>query len=111
MTKKTAAEFNMAEEIRALLNKDSGMTGREVESALKKKFPRKKINPNSCGVAFSNARKKLGLRKSISSGRSFASNGSIDVSVLHAAKQYLAKCGGDEGRAFAVLKQLSDLQV
>ena len=110
MTKKAATDFNMAEEIRLLLSKDPKMTGREVESALKKKFPRKKINPNSCGVAFSNARKKLGLRKSFAS-RSYTGGGSIDVNVLHAAKQYLAKCGGDEGRAFAGLKQLSELQV
>jgi len=111
MTKKAAADFNMAEEIRLLLTKDPKMTGREVESALKKKFPRKKINPNSCGVAFSNARKKLGLRKSLGASRTYAGGGSIDVNVLHAAKQYLAKCGGDEGRAFAVLKHLSELQV
>jgi hypothetical protein len=59
---KKTTDFNMAREIRELIAKEPQMTGREVAAALKKKFPRQKINANSCGVAFSNARKKLGLR-------------------------------------------------
>jgi hypothetical protein len=105
---KKTTDFNMAREIRELIAKEPQMTGREVTAALKKKFPRQKINANSCGVAFSNARKKLGLR---SEGRARSSSGvAIDVGVLHAAKNYLAACGGDVHRASAGLKKLSDLQ-
>lgn len=110
MAKKQATAFNMAEEIRALLTKNSAMSGKEVEAALKKKFPRQKINGASCGVAFSNARKKLGLRRSTTTAFS-GKGGSVDIRVLQAAKDYLAKCGGDQTRALAGLRQLADLQI
>ena len=109
MAKKAANDFNMAEEIREHLTKNPSATGREVEESLRKKFPKQKINRNSCGVAFSNARKKLGLRKP-TGFRSFTGT-PVDVNILRAAKNYLAQCGGDENRALSGLKQLADLQV
>ena len=107
MAKKKPGEFNMAEEIRRLLKASPNMTGREVEATLKKKFPRQKINGNSCGVAFSNARKALGIART--GGRRRA--GIIDLETLTAAKKFLAACGGDRETATKALDQLDELQV
>ena len=62
MAKKARSDFNMAEEIRTLLRKKRSLTGPEVYAALTEKFPGQEINKSSCGVAFSDARKKLGIK-------------------------------------------------
>jgi len=104
MANKAQVEFNMAAEIRLLLRKNPQLTGREVEAALRKKFPRRKINSKSCGVAFSNARRTLRLIAS----RDYTG----ELGLLWAAKHYVVvHCDGDFGRAFAGFKQLVDLQV
>ena len=100
----TPAEFNMAEQIRLLLRQNPQLTGREVEAALREKFPRQKIRSTSCQVAFSNARKTLLLVAS--------RDCTGDIALLWAAKHYVVvHCDGDFGRAFAGLEQLVDLQV
>jgi hypothetical protein len=97
-------EFNMAAEIREILTGNPELTARGVETLLIAKFPKQKINSTSCGVAFSNARKRLGLR----SGPQPAHP---DLVSLLIAKQLVDHCGGDFGQAAAVLKQLADLQM
>jgi len=59
--KKSASGFNMAAEIRGLLEENKSLSGPEVYAALKKKFPRRKIYEISCDVAVSDARQKLGI--------------------------------------------------
>ena len=120
MAKKKKSGFNMAAEIRALLEADNNLSGKDVEAALKKKFPRERINSNSCGVAFSNQRKKLGLsrggKKSVRKkrpGRTAAARPavSVDLSALQAAKHLLAACNGDDQMALAAIRQLNSLQL
>ena len=115
---KKANGFNMAAEIRKLLKADRSMTGRQVLEALKKKFPRQKINENSLGVAFSGARKKMGIRKTVrrkmpARRKSAAKRASTSVSLdaLQAAKPYLAACGGNTEAAIAAVRQLGSLQI
>ncbi len=117
--KKAAGQINMAEEIRNLLKENRKLSGKEVVSALKKKFPKQKINEGSCGVAFSTARKKLGL----STGRPKKRKGavkkvmrrkpasvSVDLAALEAAAKFLSKAGSEE-QAIAAIRQLRSLQV
>ena len=115
MAKKKPA-FNMAEEIRLLLKADRTLTGRQVADALKKKFPKARINSNSCGVAYSGARKQLGLRSKKKVGRkkrpaAKAASAPVRLDTLRAAKQFLASCGGDTEVAVAAIRQLSSLQI
>ena len=115
---KKATDFNLAAEIRELVTADRSMTGKQVREALKKKFPRKKLNENSVGVAYSGARKKLGIAKSVRrkkpAGRKRSvkpSASPINFEALQAAKQYLAACGGDTDVAIDAVRQLSKLQI
>ena len=95
----------MAGEIRDLLKANPGMTGREVLEALKAANPKRTINANSCGVAFSNARKSLGIAR-VSQRRTLN-----PLARLNLAKQLLAACGGSREAADAALNQLEELQV
>ncbi|MBL8815420.1 MAG: hypothetical protein JNL58_05280 [Planctomyces sp.] len=136
MAKREGSEFNMAEEIRTLLKEDKKLTGREVFNALKEKFPKQPINLNSCTVAFSNARKSMGLR-SVRRPRPAKSSGPIGavrpwagkkaaassstssavptalagMDLLLAAKQLLQHCGGDKDAAMAAIRQVASLQM
>ena len=122
---KKANGFNMAAEIRALLTADRSMTGRQVLEALKKKFPSQKINENSLSVAFSGARKKVGIKKTVRrrkpDGRKKAArrrkaavksaSTSVSLDALRAAKPSLAACGGDTEAAIDAVRQLGRLQI
>jgi len=127
MAKKHAKKFSMAEEIRNLLRENPSLSGREVYQALQQKFPNETINENSCGVAFSSARKQLG----ISGGRSrakkvvkrvapaarvarkaSAAGGSkqLDLATLQAAAKYLSQAGSADA-AIEAIRQVQALQV
>ena len=115
---KKKTEFNMSAEVRKLLEANPKLTGREVQERLKKKFPRQKINPSSCGVAYSNSRKKLGIssktkKKVVRKKRpqSRQTSESVDLDVLRAAKDLLGACGGDADLAVAAVKALRSLQI
>ena len=108
--------FNMAEEIRTLLEADKTLTGKQVFEALRKKFPRQKINENSLINAYSTARRKLGIvgkkRKVVRKKPSVSNSApAVDFDALRAAKHFLAACDGDSSVAIAALKQLSSLQM
>ena len=113
VAKKT--DFNMAGEIRELLEADGSLTGKQVYAALKKKHPKAKINEASCGVAFSNQRKKLGLSRGATKTKvvrkPIRQSADVDIESLRAAKTFLAACGGDSNVAQAALRQLSSLQL
>lgn len=109
--------FNMSAAVRDLLTQDPTLSGKQVQEALKKKFPGQKINPNSCGVAFSMARKKLGIRKKTksvrkrrpSAGRSVKAS-AIDMSALQAARKYVSEVG-DVDAALDAVRKLKTLQI
>ncbi|MCA9060039.1 MAG: hypothetical protein KDA85_16140, partial [Planctomycetaceae bacterium] len=124
---KRGASVSMAEEIRILLKENQALSGREVIEALRKKFPKADINENSCQVAYSNARRKMGLvrtvkrrpgkKKSVGKvGRPAAttvssSPVSVDITMLKAAKAYLEQCKGDAALAAETLRQIAALQM
>ena len=55
----------IAQEIRALVEANKEIKGPDVMVALREKFPKIEFNDNSCQVAYANARKKLGIAKTV----------------------------------------------
>ncbi|MCA9079720.1 MAG: hypothetical protein KDA58_04135 [Planctomycetaceae bacterium] len=124
MAKKKAArgQINMSAEIRAHLESNPQSTGRECYEALKAKFPGVDINEASCNVAFSNMRRKLGLRKkgrrtvvrkprpaaAKGAPKATKSAGSISLDSLQAAVDLVAKAGSTEA-AIEILRSLQGL--
>ncbi|MBL8808564.1 MAG: hypothetical protein JNM43_00185 [Planctomycetaceae bacterium] len=137
MAKRAAASkdgVNVSAEIRALVESNKDIRGPEVITALKEKFPGAKFNNASVQVAFANARKKLGLTRTLKkkprpvgsgSGRrpgrpaaaapaapaAVAAAAGVDFSLLQAAKTLLQHCKGDVAAAQQALKQLAALQM
>jgi hypothetical protein len=119
MAKKKASrgEFNMASEIRALLTRDPSLTGRQVVEGLASKFPGRRINENSCSVAYSTARRQLGIvssrKKSVrrrKPGRNGQASASMSLTALQAARKLIAEVGGAEV-AMAAIRQVDSLQI
>jgi len=123
MAKKKAARggFNMSEEIRALLQENPGLNSREVFEALQAKFPNQTLNRNSCNVAFSHARRRLGIggkrgaaavrRRRPSAVVASSGNGdSVDFALLKAARELLSQAGSADA-AVAAIQQLQALQL
>lgn len=125
--KPARADFNMSAEIRDMLEADSSLSGRQVLEALQAKFPDQEINANSCNVAFSNARRKLGIRRSgkkavvrrprpaavaaRSTGRAAAAApASVSLDALKAACELVAKAGGTEA-AIGIVRSLAALKL
>ncbi len=120
--KKSASGFNMAAEIRSLLRQNRSLSGSEVYAALKKKFPRQRINESSCGVAFSGARKTLGIaqkktgrkrtiaKKTVRKMKPAAAAQAVDMVTLQAAAKFVSEVGGAE-KAIAAIRQLRSLQI
>ena len=141
MAKRAAASkdgVNVSAEIRALVLANKDIRGPEVIAALKEKFPGEKFNNASVQVAFANARKKLGLTRTLKKkprpvgsgsvtgrrpGRPAASApaataatttatvGGVDFTLLQAAKTLLQHCKGDVTAAPQALQQLAALQM
>ncbi len=122
MAKKSASGFNMAAEIRNLLRQNRSLSGSEVYQELKKKFPRQKINESSCGVAFSGARKKLGIsqkkagkkrktaKKIVRKMKPAAAAQAVDLATLQAAAKFVSEVG-DAEQGIAAIRQLRSLQI
>ncbi len=118
MSKKS--RFNMSAEVRALLKANNNISGPEVYEALCQKTTGQKINKNSCGVAFANARKKMGLtrksKKKIGSdnnsrrGAKSTATDTISLSALRCARELLVRTNGDVSVAAAVLREVKALQ-
>lgn len=121
MAKKKASrgEFNMSAEIRDLLTADGTLTGREVFETLQAKFPGTQINEASCNVAFSNARKALGIRKSgrgkvvrrrrpVDGRPAAAVPQNVSLEAIRAACDLLAKAGSQEA-AIGIIRSLQPL--
>lgn len=122
MTKKksaTTAKLNMAEEIKSLLGANSKLSAKETLEAIKAKHPDAQINEKSFGVAFYNARKKLGIA---SKGRGGAAKKvvvrkmpsvtrpAVDMPTLQAAAKFITVIGSPE-TAIEAIKQVQRLQI
>lgn len=120
----------ISQEIMELVKANNAIRGSEVMNVLREKFPKVKFNNASCQVAFANARKKLGLSKTVArkpigtSGPVFRKAGRpaaaaattattvvIDLTVLQAAKALLQLCHGNADAASQALKQIAALQM
>ena len=122
----------IAQEILALVQANNAIKGPDVMVALREKFPKVPFNEASCQVAYANARRKLGLTRTMAKrpigarrpgrpGRPAASpsvvvatasgSTSIDISLLQAAKILLQHCNGDAAIAQTALKQVAALQM
>ncbi|MBX3437019.1 MAG: hypothetical protein KF861_05985 [Planctomycetaceae bacterium] len=122
MAKKTSArsgEFVMARELRNILSESRDLSGKQALSVLKERFPKEKINENSFGVAFSGARRALGIskgRKKVRIRKPGAGPArstavvTVDIETLQAARRYLTQVG-DAERAISAIKQLQTLQI
>lgn len=114
-----------------MIKADPSLRGPEVVEKLEKKFPKITFNNASCQVAFANARKKLGLTKTVvpkpssapapapavavtnipSTSVPSSSSSAGEYRVLHAAKELMQTCGGDTEMAIKALKALKALQM
>jgi hypothetical protein len=111
MAKKKSGSFVMSKEIMNLVSKNPDLKGREVIELVQKKFPKEDINVKSAAVAFSNARKALGIGKSNTKTTSpRKASGSSDVAALKAARDFVSSVG-DTKSALAAIQQLEDLQL
>ena len=117
MAKKARSDFNMAEEIRNLLRENRSLTGSEVYAALTEKFPGQEINKSSCGVAFSDARKKLGIkggrRRKSGAKRTIIKTRpvpALNIEALKAAAKFVGEIGNAD-KALAAIKQVNTLQI
>ncbi len=123
--KRGSGNLNMAAAIREVLSEQPTLSGREARDEVQRRHPEAVINEKSFGVAFSNARKALGIaapgrKKSVrrrKPGRAAATTTSsaaapktLDFDLLDAARGLLAKAG-DADTAIAAIKQLARLQI
>ncbi len=130
--KKKGSDFNMSEEVRKILAADPNASNNDIFTQLASKFGKSKINANSCGVAASVARRKLGLgktRKSVKkrkpgrpagkrgpgrprkTARAGSGGGDVNLDALKAAKSLLSAVDGDDSAAIAAIRQLHSLQL
>ncbi len=99
--------FVMAQEILTLVQGNKSIKGPEVLAVLKEKFPKIEINNASCQVAYANARRKLGLTRTIAKIPAAFGN----IALLQSAKTLLEYCDGDTAAAIEALNQVASLQM
>ena len=128
MAKRAAAgkdDVNVSKEVRALVEGNKDIRGPEVISILKERYPSVEFNENSVQVAYANARKKLGLTRTMKkrpakrkAGRPAAAAApaaasvvvtGVNMAALTAAKELLKACGGDVAAARTAVKQIVQL--
>jgi len=130
MAKRAAAgkgdvTVNVSKEVRALVEGNQEIRGPEVIANLKERFPTMELNENSVQVAFANARRKLGLTRTIKkrpgkrkAGRPVAAvaaaatataSAGVNMLALTAAKELLKACGGDVAAAQTAIRQMQTL--
>jgi hypothetical protein len=115
VAKKKSAGINMASEIRNILTESPELSGAQVVQELKSRFPKEKINEGSAKVAFSNARRIMGIggkrKKAVRKRRPAARpETTVNMNALQAARKYINEVG-DVQVARAALEQLVRLQV
>lgn len=127
MAKKKASSdsFNMSLEVRNLLTADPKLSNREALEQLQAKFPGQEINRNSYNVAFSQARRKLGLRRGskravkiqrpaaaarVAKAAAASSSENISLELLKAARKLLSEAGSSSA-AISAIQQVEALQL
>lgn len=123
MAKKKASrgEFNMAQAIRDQLTVNRGLSLKECLAAVQGAHPTASINVQSFGVAFSNQRRKLGIKgkrrgkkvrvmKPGAAGRAAGAAKPVKMEHLQAARKYMAEVG-DAETAIAAVRALAQLQI
>lgn len=129
--KKSAATFNMSEELRTILTANPELSGREAIEALQRKHPGAAINEGSAMQAFSSARKKLGIvtgrgaKKKKKTKKTTARQAAatrpgpqspratgqrVNIAHLEAAAKFLSEVG-DSSTAAEAIRQVQKLQV
>ncbi len=121
--KKKSSGFNMAAEIRGVLEGDRKLSGKEVLAILKKKHPKHKFNDNSFGVAFYGARNKMGItskrgtakkrtgaKKTVIKKTPVAAGTTVDIETLQRAAKFVSEIG-DAENAIEAVRQLRTLQI
>lgn len=131
MAKRAAAKGGVviSQEIFNLVKSNNSIKGPEVVTALREKYPKVDFNSASCQVAFANARKKLGLTRTVVKRPVGATKSAyrpvgpkaavvastsvetVNISLLQAAKALLMHCNGDANIAAQALKQVAALQM
>lgn len=98
----------MSNELHVIVGGHPSMTAKEALAIFRKRNPKFKVNENSFNVAFSNARKKLGYRKS---RKGSAKPKTMKVTNnLHAAADFVKQIGGIS-EAIEAIKHLERLQL
>lgn len=125
MAKKKAGrgDFNMSQAIRDELQANPEISLKDCLAAIQSKHPGLSVNPNSFGVAFSNQRAKLGLKKrrggktvrrrkpgAVRTAVATQAAKPVNLDVLQAARRYVAVVG-DAETAIAAVRQLQTLQI
>ncbi|WP_437187409.1 hypothetical protein SH668x_000802 [Planctomicrobium sp. SH668] len=120
--KSVRGDFNMSSEIRNLLQENPKQTSRQVFEQLQARFPDQKVNRNSCNVAFSHARRRLGIRpdakKAVKLPRPGArfegvatiTGAAVNFELLKAARRFLEEAGSSDA-AISAIQQLEALQL
>jgi hypothetical protein len=113
-------DVNVSAAIRDVLTENRGLSGREVLEVVKQKHPDKTINEKSFSVAFSNARRKLGIkgrrgrkrvmRRKPGAGLRPSAAPGINFDLLQAARKYLS-IAGNADTAVSAIRQLQALQI
>jgi hypothetical protein len=110
--------FNMSAAVRDVLKENPKLTGKEVEAEVRQRHPGQKINSSSLSVAFSNARKQLGIvkgkKRSVTRRRPSAvgprATTAVDMGTLQAARKYVSEVGNVDA-ALEAVRQLKTLQI
>jgi hypothetical protein len=115
--KASRGEFNMSAAIRDQLTANPKLSLRECREAIAAANPSVSINVNSFGVAFSNQRRKLGIksrrgRKRVRVMKPGAAHAAKPIRIEHlqAARKYMSEVG-DAETAVAAVRALAQLQV
>lgn len=120
--KASRGDFNMAQAIRDQLNANRGLSLKECLAAVQGAHPTADINVQSFGVAFSNQRRKLGIKgkrrgrkvrvmkPGAAGGRAAAGAKPVKIEHLQAARKFMAEVG-DAEVAVAAVRALAQLQI
>lgn len=115
--------FNMAEAIRDELKKNPDLSLKECLAAVQAVHPGFAPKSTSFGVAFSNQRRKLGLKprrrgKTVrrrmpgaAPKAAATTSGGLNMELLQAARKFVAVAGGDADTAVAAVRALALLQI
>lgn len=120
LAKTTHGGVNLSQAVLEILTENRQFHARQVREELTRRHPGVTFNPASANVAFSIARRKLGIRrgrkavrkqKPVAIGKARAPRSqTLDLSLLQAAKKSVGEVGSAE-KALAAIQQIAALQI